>query len=106
MADIVQQFGHRLIRMAVPAIRSLALLAITLGLGYFVGQRWGEAQGDPNGMLYGLIGGFAIWALFLRPRRRRRKRRGGGYTDDQSDSSDNSGWSGDDDGDDDGGGDD
>ncbi len=74
-----------------------------MGAGYFAGQRWGETQGDPNGMRYGLIGGFAVWALFLWSRRRRLGRGGTGYN--HHDDSDGGSWS-DDDGGDDGGGDD
>ena len=74
-----------------------------MGAGYFAGQRWGETQGDPNGMWYGLIGGFAVWALFLRSRRRRLGRGGTGHN--HHDDSDGGGWS-DEDGGNDGGGDD
>ena len=76
-----------------------------MGAGYFAGQRWGETQGDPNGMWYGLIGGFAVWALFLRPGRRRKRRGRGGASHAGHDDHGGGGWS-DDDGGDDGGGDD
>ena len=105
MANPIQQLILRLIRTVTRTTWSLVLLAITMGLGYFAGQRWGETQGDPNGMWYGLIGGLAVWALVLRPRRRR-NRRGGGQSDYNSDHGGFDSGGGDDGGGDDGGGDD
>ena len=81
------------------------LLAITMGVGYFIGRHWGETQGEPNGMWYGLIGGFVLWALVLRPRSRRRRRRGGPSSH-HSDYGDNDDSRFDSDGGDNGGGDD
>jgi hypothetical protein len=91
MPNPVQLLVFGLIRKVVRAVWSLVLLAIALGAGYYIGQRWGIAQGDPNGMWYGLIGGFVVWAVILRPKRRRRRR----FDHTTYDDGDGDGWFGD-----------
>ena len=52
---------------------SVLLFVGALGLGYSMGRRWGGTVGSPHGMWYGMIAGFAIWVLFLRPRQKLRR---------------------------------
>ena len=104
MPNPLQQIVLRLIRIAVRTLWSLLLLAMALCVGYFVGTTWGAQADEPNGMLYGLIGGLLVWTVFLRPKRGRRRRRVGSTHYDSTDPG--GGWFDSAGGDDGGGGDD
>ena len=85
MADPIQRLLHGLLRTLIRTVWSILSLVVVGGLAYFIGRQWGASQGEPNGAWYGLLGGFIIWSLFLRPRGGRRRRRlfgrGNSYTD-------------------------
>ncbi len=92
MAGFIQSLVHGLLRAFMRTVWSVVSLILAGGLGYFIGQRWGLAQGDPRGPWFGLLGGFAVWAIFLRPRSRRLMRRLSGRSDPHDDYLDDGGW--------------